>query len=483
MNSDQRTNGQFYNSRYNVAYAEGGDVFLFNTRTCGFMKLKGKSVDDFDWLTDSSPRPISSEGIPDELRERLREGGFVIPENADELEMIKFRHKLAHATSFDTCAIVVIPTLRCNMKCSYCFEKNKTLPVMSEEIQGQLVDYVKDRLEGGCRNVSIEWFGGEPLLCLSVIRSLSRKFIRLCKKYKASYSASMISNGTLLSRKVAKSLRRLKVQNVQITLDGPPEVNDRRRPFQDGEGTFDLILKNIEEAHDLLDISIRCNIDESNLPHAEVLADILSRKGLPPHVRLYFSPVHKGVAICGDAGKGCGTIYTQEAFAELEFFLMSIVQERGFRGEPRPSPAASSCAATFLGSFVVDAEGNLYKCSLTAGVKEEIVGTLADGFNFNDKLFRWTNFDALSYAKCRDCKYLPMCMGWCPANVWNDPDEESCMRIRYNLIKQLKLTHSNIQERKEDRDEIIRHEGGGKQGGSGNARAGEGRVDSAPGRA
>lgn len=45
----------------------------------------------------------------------------------------------------------------------------------------------------------------------------------------ASYSASIVTNGYLLTEKVAKQLKKLNIENVQITLDGPAYIHNKRR--------------------------------------------------------------------------------------------------------------------------------------------------------------------------------------------------------------------------------------------------------------
>jgi uncharacterized protein len=442
MMEDKDSNAKRYiSSRYNVGYAEKGEVFLFNTRTCGFMNLPTTSLKDVQWLLKKGGAVEPTGNTSSRFRKSLEEGGFVVSEDVDELEILAFKSRLAECEMHSRCSIVVIPTLQCNMKCSYCFEKIKTEPKMSKRVQERLVEYVHDRLKGGSKSVELEWFGGEPLLCFDIIKDLSRKVIDLCKRYRAQYSASMVTNGTLLTRERAVELKKLKVATIQVTLDGPPEIHDKRRPYLSGKGTFDVILKNVENVHRLIDVSLRCNVDYENLGHAEALADILQKRGLAPHVRLYYSPVHKGAQCCSDTSKGCHALFSQKSFAEIELGLKEMIRSKGFRDLNSLRPSHRSCGATYLSDFVVDAEGDLYKCNETVGMKEERVGTLEDGFTFNKTYFKWVNFDPLKLTKCRSCKVLPMCMGWCPAKMSNDPTGESCFRIKYNLIDELKLMH------------------------------------------
>lgn len=67
----------------------------------------------------------------------------------------------------------------------------------------------------------------------------------------------------IFSRGVAEDLKLLDIKSVQITIDGPPEIHNKRRKVINGEDSFDVILRNIRNIYDLLDITIRINVDSS----------------------------------------------------------------------------------------------------------------------------------------------------------------------------------------------------------------------------
>jgi len=80
---------------------------------------------------------------------------------------------------------------------------------------------------------------------------------------------------------------------VQVTLDGPPEVHDRRRPLANGRGTFNQILENLIVLGGLapqVHVALRVNFDKTNFMYVPQLLDILPQ-ALTHRVTVYFRHV------------------------------------------------------------------------------------------------------------------------------------------------------------------------------------------------
>jgi len=99
----------------------------------------------------------------------------------------------------------------------------------------------------------------------------------------AGFRASIVTNGSLLNRKMAQELSSLGLQKVRITLDGPPEIHNYFRPFKNGDESFDIILKNIKEGMDFIKrLEIAGNYSSSNYKEFPRLLDILLQEGITP---------------------------------------------------------------------------------------------------------------------------------------------------------------------------------------------------------
>lgn len=80
-----------------------------------------------------------------------------------------------------------------------------------------------------------------------------------------------------MSRDIAK-LVDFSVRSVQITLDGPPEIHNKRRRMPNGEDTFYKIVNNIVEACNIIPIVIRINVDKTNIKFVNKIIDVFIEK-------------------------------------------------------------------------------------------------------------------------------------------------------------------------------------------------------------
>ncbi|MFH1653161.1 MAG: radical SAM protein [Pseudomonadota bacterium] len=443
-----KTDNKYFASEFNMGFVEKDIYFLFNTLRGNFVKFSRDAKDTLGWLAESRNKikKYNSNGIdkrwktiPDDLKKVMISGGFVVPQEFNEDAYLRFRNKAARF-NLNSLSLTVLPTTNCNLRCKYCYEC-LSKDCMSPKVAKHLLDFVKTQLERGIKDLSVCWYGGEPLLRYKQICELSRKFISSCKKYKARYSGSIITNGVLFTRERAKKLKKLGVTFAQITLDGPPDVHDKRRPSPKG-GSFNKILKNVCDTCDLININLRCNIDKSNVNDAKKLVDILVEKGLQKKVYVYFAPVHDSFnvssAVCKNYGSGCNKLYSFKDFAPLESELTKYAEKKGFKIEEPPQRRFSACTADMLNSFVVEPKGGLQKCWEYVGTETEQIGTLSEGVDLDEKTLKWYNYDPFLIRKCKTCKIFPACLGWCPARLLVDKSEASCQTMKFNLIAKLK---------------------------------------------
>lgn len=64
-------------------------------------------------------------------------------------------------------SLIIIPTLSCNMSCWYCYEKHDGNLTMSTDIIDSIYRLINDKIQSdSLKKLSINFFGGEPLLSL-----------------------------------------------------------------------------------------------------------------------------------------------------------------------------------------------------------------------------------------------------------------------------------------------------------------------------
>lgn len=115
---------------------------------------------------------------------------------------------------------------------------------LSVETQQGIINYVRNNIHR-YSGVVISWFGGEPLLGVDIIERVSNELLAICKAHRKPYSASITTNGYRLTPDVYERLKRCRVKNYTITIDGKKELHDKQRMFADGSPTFDTIVNNL----------------------------------------------------------------------------------------------------------------------------------------------------------------------------------------------------------------------------------------------
>jgi len=410
-------------------------------------------------LLASHPGEIDSKSRKEEYKDfvsKLKRGHFLIDKGVDEVAQLELRNRLER---FDTTlfGLIVAPTLACNFKCQYCFEEVKK-GHMSSETMGALINFVREKAKT-LKMFSCTWYGGEPLLRLDLIEKLSIAFMDICREYKVAYGAAMMTNGYLLTKDVALKLRELRIGAIQICLDGPQKVHDKRRPLANGKGSYEVILRNMAKVKDLLEINLRVNVDKTTRKKdfGELLND-LAQNQLKDRIKLFFGNVEVANEVCVNIAENC---YDNKAFSEMEVLLHKIALEQGFSLEKLPSPLASFCGAQGINSYLVDPQGFLYKCFNDVGIMERNCGNVSSPVDpYHPNHLPFLNWNPFKNKSCQKCNVLPLCMGGCPHRiVWRkEKAENSCESWKYNLEEMLKIICESQLKQREKSQKGVGHE-------------------------
>jgi len=350
------------------------------------------------------------EKIASEVKKELIKGGFLIEDdNFNELDLVFLRYRMNQFMG-NRVGLTIAPTLNCNFGCAYCFESAGS-ETMIEQVQGKIIEFVKNYFKNGFKALDVTWYGGEPLLCFSEIKKLSEGLIGLCRRYKCSYSASIITNGSLLDEEKAKELQKLKVNFVQITLDGDEETHNRRRPYKDGRGSFKDIINNLKIACNYLPIALRINIDKTNAQIAfnyfsQLLkTDWFKKAQIHPH----YGFVRKYTSSCRCKEEDC---FSAAEYWQREVELIRYLNQNGYHYYPYPDIAAG-CGATAINFYVIGPEGELYKCWNHIGNKTKVVGSIFEPIHLNSLYIKYLMESCATDQECLHCKVLPICQGGC----------------------------------------------------------------------
>lgn len=431
-------------SKYNFFFkSEDGATLAFNASSGGLAKLTPDKAELVQEILASPADYNFDSPEKQDIKGKLIQGRFLINAKDDEILRLKVANR---ADRFNTegLGLTIAPTLACNFRCRYCYEKAKP-GSMKPAVEAALVKFVSQRLKTA-RVLSVTWFGGEPLLALKIIERLTKKFKALCKKNECKYSAGIVTNGYSWDRKTARKLKRWGVEGVQITLDGPKDIHDQRRPTTGGKGSFDRILANIEKTYDIIPINIRVNTDRENCHRALELLDTVQERGLKDKVKVYFARVEAYTEACANIGGSC---YSSQEYSSLEVVLYRQALAKGFSISRYPHVIHGGyCTADRISGLVVAPDGHLFKCwNQISDDGSEAVGYLPDKElkpEYRINLEQWLSWDPFEKKECVDCNILPICMGGCPFNakLHNEKEKGHCENWKYHLVDMLNLTYA-----------------------------------------
>lgn len=419
-------------SKFNIYYdLEDGTRLAFNSFTCALAVVDNTYQELISILNTAN-----NDNIPEHLRECFNcaiEGHFIVDDDCDELQELTIKRNYSKYYT-GALGLTIAPTLACNFKCVYCYETSKP-GLMSSETQQNIVSFVASQINE-LKTLDVSWYGGEPLLAKNIVFDLSNQLIELCKNHNVEYNAYIVSNGSLINDDVIERLIEYKVRGIQITLDGPPEIHNRRRITKSGEGSFDLILDNINKIlkSEKMDVSIRVNLDKSNSSELENLLTILSERLVSKKVKISFGQVTAYTEACKSIKNSC---FDNQEFSLEILKYYYLLEKHGFQeynNYPYPQLMLNYCCAELINSFVVDHEGYLYKCWNEVGNIEHSVGNVSDlPYDLtNSKNAKWIERRPYLTQACSNCSILPVCMGGCPYNDIILKQGNKCDTVKYN---------------------------------------------------
>ncbi|SFE91154.1 radical SAM/SPASM domain-containing protein [Peptostreptococcus sp. D1] len=178
----------------------------------------------------------------------------------------------------------VVVTDDCNLRCSYCYEKNKKYYYMTEETAIKIVEYVYNAIERRVRlypeeikyRNTVVFHGGEPLLNFKVIKCITEGL----QKFDYKFRYEMTTNGTIYSDEISSFIKNNNIE-LSVSIDGTKYYHDKNRKFVNGNGSFDLVISNISKFIKR-DINIRARITINPESIVELCNSInyLSEKGI-----------------------------------------------------------------------------------------------------------------------------------------------------------------------------------------------------------
>ncbi len=306
-------------------------------------------------------------------------------------------------------------TLACNLNCKHCgssagkCRKNE----LSLDRSLKLCDELK---ELGTKEVTL--IGGEPLI--------SDRWFPVSKRLnELGIKVNFVSNGTIMNDEVISKLKKAKINNFGISIDGKKETNDSIR----GKGVFDKIINTIKRLKSNgIKISIATTVSKFNFLELDEIYNIIVKLCVEVWQIQLAMPVGR---------MSSDFMIPKKDLRKLIEFIIEKNKEKKVRIYP-------GCNVGYFGGFeekyrIQKEENSLpfwtgcYSGIFEIGIMSNgsIKGCLAmkDKFiegNLNDKSLKdiWNNKNAFPYNRkftksclkgfCSECEFGEICRGGCP---------------------------------------------------------------------
>ena len=382
-------------SVYTYCYSSNGHHIIFSTLTGEIVSLS-----DSEWsLVDPDKNPVISGGsISGKGFETLTNSCILVYREDDDYERYQLAVSILKAMDKKkgVHTYTILPTTGCNARCIYCYEEGMKVSAMTESTADQVVEFISKTR--GDEEISISWFGGEPLVGSKIIS-------RICSGLNAKgipFKSKMVTNASLVTPELLdEAVNNWHLKKVQVSADGARCDYEARKLYADPQKhNYDRLLEAVGMFLERdIKVTLRCNYDHNNVEGMySFWEDIYNRYGSTDKLKIYAAMLFQE-----HVSDGC--IELGRRMLELKYkaikngILHSEISEEPFKMK------TNYCMADSDGrSIVITPEGDLYHC-------EHLPGNTSFG-NISDENITFTSdkraFDEVN-VKCRNCKYLPYC--------------------------------------------------------------------------
>ena len=311
----------------------------------------------------------------------------------------------------------------CNLKCKYCFagegEYHGDRSLMPLEVGKAALDFLLTH-SGNRTNLEVDFFGGEPLLNFEVVKQLVAYGREREKEFGKHFRFTITTNGVLLDDDKIAYINE-NMDNVVLSIDGRPEVNDRMRPRAGGQGSYELLVPKFKKLVDARDphkshyirgTYTRYNLDfDQDVMH---LADLgFTQISVEPVVappEADYSLRKEDIPALMESYDRLMEELTERP--EVNFFHFQI----DLSGGPCVKKLMSGCGSGTQ-YLAVTPQGDLYPCHQFAGMPEFLMGNVWDGVTNLEKRKEFEDCNLYSKEECKNCWAKFYCSGGCAANA------------------------------------------------------------------
>ena len=316
----------------------------------------------------------------------------------------------------------------CNLNCSYCFASQGKYhgerAVMSFEVGKRALDFLIEH-SGTRHNLEVDFFGGEPLMNLDVVKQLVAYARSVEGAHGKNFRFTLTTNGMLIDDDLIDFANR-EMSNVVLSLDGRREIHDRHRVDYAGRGSFDRIVplfQRLVAARGGKNYYMRGTFTHENPDFLEDIKVMLD---------LGFTELSMEPVVCAEGDPAALTAEDMAIVCEQYEKLAELMLARRREGRPftfyhymidlKGGPCIykriSGCGSG-TEYMAVTPWGDLYPCHQFVGEERYRLGSVFEGVTNTAAQEEFASCNVYARPECRDCWARLWCSGGCAANAYH----------------------------------------------------------------
>lgn len=424
MNCNKMKKGRYI---HRVVIPNSDQVVYVNLFNNAYLTIQADKVWAFDDAL-SNPNSDNITTFSAGVREILFNLGFLIDSNFDEMADLQKRF-IEEKSDMKNLALGIVLTKACNFRCIYCNQEH-TSDSFSDDDASRVIEYIKKSLYG-VKSFNITWWGGEPLLKISMIEQISNQLISLCHKNNTNYNAFISTNGSLINLNIAERMLACQINNIQISIDGPAKWHNKQRPTLSKKDSYKLVLNgisnlvktyNTERRFITIRIQLTRQMEIEINEWVKLFNDLQSYKN---NIILHLVPVHETFRF---------DIHDTISTNEMESQYIKVIElglQNGFVFADQSILGRNSlmyCGAIPDRGWFVLPGARITKCNNTFDDPNNDCGKIMPNGNLTlfSQAQKWIEFSPFTLDKCRHCSVLPVCMGGCNIVDYNHASGGRC---------------------------------------------------------
>lgn len=310
----------------------------------------------------------------------------------------------------------------CNLRCKYCFASTGDFgtgrKVMTLDTAKKAIDFVIAK-SGKRHNIEVDFFGGEPLMAMDVVKETVKYARSLEEKHDKCFRFTITTNGVLLNDETIDYIN-TEMSNIVLSLDGRESVNDAMRKTVNGKGSYDVIVpkfqKLIQQREKGKDYYVRGTFTRDNLDFAKDVLHLADLGFYHVSVEPASGPEEDEFAIKEEDLPVAMAEY--ESLAEqllgrndVNFFHFNVDLAQGPCVIKRLRGCGAGCEYV-----AITPDGELFPCHQFVGKEEYSMGNLEDASFDMDISEQFSALNIYTREDCGGCWAKFYCSGGCSAS-------------------------------------------------------------------